>query len=415
MIRLHPIPDVDCGCPHCERKLDVRGWYMPGMRTLADMSCGGCGREFYGDLPVGQGLYTPILVERATGAISESHGAPWFAAWLENSYRARTSRALALDVDEVLPVRKPLLLNCLDTLYGHSLLKLLNCQYYLDSCTGFDLVVVAPKILRWMVPEGVAEVWSVDLPLSRGTEWNDWLADRFAERFARQDEVMISKALSHPHPEDYAIERFTRVHPFDLARWEQPLSSLGVTYVWRDDRLWESCVERQPRECARWLKHKVCRGRWSWQTQHVWTLAEFLRRRVPELRFTVTGLSEPGGLPPWICDLRRPRPDAGVEKSWCEQFASSHLVIGVHGSGMLLASGHAGGVIELVPDDRWGNVIQDLLPRTTEVRTTIRLHRLLPLSCAPHVVGAVAESMVKQAGFFSVGMSRNGTRHTCPG
>ena len=74
-------------------------------------------------------------------------------------------------------------LNCLDTLYGHGLLKLLNAQHYLEQCPEMELVVLVPHYLRWMVPEGVAEVWTLDLPVRRGVEWNDWVAQKIRQEF----------------------------------------------------------------------------------------------------------------------------------------------------------------------------------------------------------------------------------------
>ncbi|HEX8685798.1 MAG TPA: hypothetical protein VF654_04825, partial [Pyrinomonadaceae bacterium] len=38
---------------------------------------------------------------------------------------------------------------------------------------------------------------------------------------------------------------------------------------------------------------------------------------------------------------------------------------GVHGSNMLLPSAHAGGVVELIGPERWGNLTQDILFRDT--------------------------------------------------
>ena len=55
-----------------------------------------------------------------------------------------------------------LLLDCLDPIYGHSLLKLLNVQRELAGDAG--VVVLAPSSLRLLVPDGVAELWTVDEP-----------------------------------------------------------------------------------------------------------------------------------------------------------------------------------------------------------------------------------------------------------
>ena len=90
MILLHPVPASVHRCPYCNTKLHVAGWYMPGMRSLAELSCENCTREFFGDLGSGQALYTPMLMEKASGAMHGAARAPWFANWLQSSYFKRT-------------------------------------------------------------------------------------------------------------------------------------------------------------------------------------------------------------------------------------------------------------------------------------------------------------------------------------
>src|SRR5262249_4871053 len=166
MIRLHPVPEAEFTCPACGRELRADDWYVPGMRTLAELTCPGCGRRYFGDLPSGFGLQYPMLLDRETGEVHDPAGVPWFADLLGRSYAERTSAPLPLEVEVHRPLERPILLDCLDGLYGHALLKLLNAQYYLDHGPDFDLVVLLPRWLRWLAPAGAAAVWTVDLPLS---------------------------------------------------------------------------------------------------------------------------------------------------------------------------------------------------------------------------------------------------------
>ena len=65
MIPLKPIPNVGRHqCPYCQIDLTVSGWVITGMRNLAEVFCARCKREFYEDLPSGQGFYTPILLDK---------------------------------------------------------------------------------------------------------------------------------------------------------------------------------------------------------------------------------------------------------------------------------------------------------------------------------------------------------------
>lgn len=390
-VRLHPLPEVARKeCPLCRVPLSVVGWHIPGMRNLAALRCTRCAREFYGDMAAGQALYTPMLLEKATGAVHDAHGVDWFAGWLRDSYARRVDAPLPFNVQERLPVtRQVVLLNCLDTLYGHSVLKLLNAQYYLDHRADVDLIVLVPSFLTWMVPDGVAQVWEVGLPLRRGTEWNEWLAREIRRRVEAFEEVSLSHALSHPRPDDFDIERFTRVEPFALDEWDARLERPTVTFIWRDDRPWLARTSSALGNRRERLGHLIRRSNYSARRQHemVIALAEALRRDWPALNFAVAGLSDAGTvltLPAWITDLRCPAMDQDTERSWCERYAESHVVVGVHGSNMLLPSGHAGGVVELIGHERWGNFTQDILFREVgDCREVLFRYRFVSDSTPP--------------------------------
>ncbi len=384
---------------------------MPGMRCLADLRCERCGAGFYGDLPTGQGLYTPMLLERRTGFVHDRYGTEWFAGWLRNSFANRTSEPIGFTVRETqagAEKRRAVLLNCLDTLYGHSLLKLLNAQYYLDAHPDFDLLVMVPASLSWMVPAGARESWIVDLPLRRGTMWNEWLAGEVRRRVEAYDSCYLSLAFSHPSSSDFSIERFTKTKPFPHDEWEQRLTRPTVTFIWRDDRLWSDSAATQleragraarfaTRFSARWQRRQDEHREHAAQRSRVLELAVELRRVFAEIDFSVAGIGAPGNLPSWITDERCTGIDEATEQRWCERYASSHVVIGVHGSNMLLPSAHAGATVELVPPDRWGNVLQDLVVppcNDGDARATMFRQRLLPLSTSPQETARVVASIL---------------------
>lgn len=366
------------------------------MRNLADLQCSGCGREFYGDLPVGHGLYYPMLIERGTGKVHDKYGVGWFANWLGGSYAHRTNTPIGFSVVERKAINKPLLLNCLDMLYGHCLLKLLNAQYYLDHKPEFDLVVLVPRFLRWLVPDGVAGIWTVELPLNRGIEWNDWLADDLLKRISALGECWLSVAFPHPHPEDYNIERFTGIRPFSIDEWDIRMKRPTITFIWREDRLWDfekpklmNCLQNRIGAIAD--KHMAMVHR---QRYRVIKLAEILRLEFPDLDFAVVGTGESGEFPAWITDLRHSQIDDSVERTWCDRYASSHVVMGVHGSNMLLPSALAGAVVELMPDERWGNILQDILLRPGDLRETIFRCRIVPVSTPIEHVASLVVSLL---------------------
>lgn len=347
---------------------------MPGMRCLAELRCDSCGRRYYSDMPVGHGILYPMILDRETGEVFDRLGVPWFADWLRASYAHRHDEPIGVEIEQVRPLRDPVLLNCLDGLYGHAVLKLLNAQYYVDQVPAVDLVVLVPRWLRWMVPDRVAEIWTVDIGLRDANGWYESIASQLRERFSGLARCRISVAYPHPRPADYAIERFTGVTPFPLDSWASTRTRPIVSVVWRDDRVWGANRRHQQSRIAH--------------------LAEALRRQLPSLDVAVVGLGERGGLPQFVTDLRLRELSDETERSWCERYAASHVVVGVHGSGMLLPSAHAGGVVELLPWDRNGNLGQDLLQRGGNPRDAFVRYRVIPDSSSPQHVAEVTRALV---------------------
>jgi hypothetical protein len=66
-----------------------------------------------------------------------------------------------------------------------------------------------------MVPEGVAEVWTVPIYLKNGQNYYFNFAEFVEEETKRFDEIHVSEA--HSHPSQFDITRFTRVpkHNFE--------------------------------------------------------------------------------------------------------------------------------------------------------------------------------------------------------
>ena len=414
MIRLKPsLETLSPGCPKCRSALAGEGFLITGMRNLADLRCSQCGGEFYGDLPSGQALFTPILLDKESGAVFDKYNAPWFSGWLADAYRERSREPLGFETRKFSPIKnKVIVLNCLDALYGHSLLKLLNAQHYLDHRPDFSLLVIAPPFLEWLLPEGIAEAWIVDLPLRRGTVWNDWLAGEIAERLEAFAEVFLSVAFSHPHPEDFDIERFTRVKPFALENFAASAGHPVITFSWREDRLWES---KNSLKAADFAKLKRLFGsienRLVEQTRKIVQFAEALRKEFPALDFAVAGLGKTGGFPAFIKDLRLTELNAAAERRWCARYAASHAVVGVHGSNMLLPSAHAGSVVELLGEDRQGNFLQDILLRGAgDAREMLFRYRFAPPSTAPEDLAQIISNLLRYEDFRRL-MSPEFCRH----
>lgn len=406
MLELFPDPTIDhlSGCPHCGGGFEVQSAHVPGMHTLVHLECESCRRAYYGELPIGHAIHAPLVLEAETGTIHGNVDERTFGAhWLSEAYANRTDEPVGFETHQRRPVEETaVLFNCLDGVYGHALLKLLNCQYHLDAGHDHTLVVLIPRSLGWLVPDGVDGVWTVDAGLDMDTTWNERLDVELRRGVEQFETCFLDPCFPVPSRNHVDIERFTGIDPFPRSEWENRLETPTVTFIWREQsKLWSS-TPRAPRKVRRvrgylnkaseWLGFRLDRRE---QIRNVARLERRLRERFPDLDFAVTGIGSGGSLPDSVEDLRVDGPDQDDERALCRRYANSHVVVGVHGSNMLLPSAHAGAVVELMPFHKWGNITEDMIPRTSnreQEREALFHGRVLPIGTRGETLAEVVAS-----------------------
>src|SRR5690606_24335798 len=103
--------------------------------------------------------------------------------------------------------------------------------------------------------------------------------------------------------------------------------------------------------------------------------------------FGITGLGKGGSLSRWASDRRAVKITPEIEREWCRMYAQSHVVIGIHGSNMLLPTAHAAGGVEVLMQDRYRNIVQDLSVRYND-RRHLLFYRFVDQYAAPSSVAA---------------------------
>jgi FkbM family methyltransferase len=230
-------------------------------------------------------------------------------------------------------------------------LKLLGVQRELARAEGAAVIAVVPASLAFLVPEGVAETWSVGGPVTRLFGWLLELEDRFATEVERFDECGLAALPPHPHPSTFDLDRFVgHVEP------EVP-GHPSVVLSLRPDRRWGLDAASESAKVAR--------------------LYEALRAAYPHVAITAVGAARPGGLPPGIVDLRHATPGQDEERRWIGLQRGADLVVGVHGSNLVLPSGLAKTTVELIPRGRFGNYLQASLVVQTDPLLALDRHRAL--------------------------------------
>jgi hypothetical protein len=391
MLQLKPTLEHNSTCPHCASTLDPVDTLWMGMHVFVKSNCASCQSEIIEDLKIGHSLYheaNKIDLEREI-VFGRGMGHPNLIESL------KTDRQLGTEIDREIfkEFKQVIVLNCLDYLYGHCLLKLLNIQRYLEEFPAYGTIAIVPKFLRWLVPDGVAEVWTIDIPLRNNLLCYSEVNNFVRGEFARFDEIYVSKAYSHPSKFD--ISKFTRVlkHSFDNENFR-------ITFVWREDRLW--CNELMNKILK---KTNLISLGLIFQNWKIRRLFGQIRQQFPSAVFTVAGLGDNTRFPQWIDDCRVTKFDRDTERETCHIYAQSRLIVGVHGSNMLLPSAHAGMTIDLLSADRLGNIAQDILYQEPDPRQASFRYRYLTFQTSIAELAKIGVSMLVNYRAFTEFMS----------
>ena len=311
------------------RPVSVR---IPGARNLI-ASISDDGREFLVDAESGPSWLTQCVLDVRNGEVFNTNAhTQWHCDQLMNAWRNRADRSVHVDVEVVSNCTEIVLLNTIDDLYGHSLLKLLNASRHI-AAGGPGLCVLVQRHLRHLVPRGAAEIWTVDIPSSEGVQWFESIEAWVAERFRRYRRVFLSKCYPHLPPRFYDLADFVPDCPRPaVLRNHTPV----IAFHARDNRLWGDSVAMQERRLRR-LYHE-------------------LKWRFPNVGLVLIGFhkqcSKPLSWKGWI-DLRCESISQDIETEWFQVMRHTDCAVGVHGSNLLLPSGLAKTCIELLPQFKY--------------------------------------------------------------
>lgn len=332
--------------------------------------------------------------------MNEKEGVGWIHVPLIENFRSPSKKEVHIDRIVKKECKDVVILNTLDFLYGHVLLKLYNALHYIDRHPELGLILIIPKSFEWLVPEGVAEVWSVDQRLGEAHGWYPAI-DRFVQQqLPRYDRVFLGRGYAHPEFAGIDISRFTKVKPFPIGEYLQ--RPPHITFVAREDRLWFATASakfnyRVLNKLG--LKKSLGKRYVKAQDRLIAATIRAIRKEMPDVSFSIVGLGEGGGFDPSVTDLRTRSMNKQTELDWCEAYARSQFVIGVHGSNMLLPTAHAAGCIEILPYDRYGNIVQDISVRYHD-RMQLFLYRFVDEFATPRSIARHAISMFKDYGVY---------------
>ncbi len=391
MISLKPDLYQQFRCPYCTEELcKVEKIIFQGLHILASTVCGTCKNNFLMDFPIGNALLYPTIIDKQKNAlVGRDKYYRWFHKSLLKAYNSPSDATVNIKKIIKNKCEKVIILNCTDVLYGHVLLKLFNATQYLERYPEEGLIIILPKSFAWLVPEGVAEIWLIDLKLSEFNNWYIALENLIEESLSHYQEVYLSLAYPIPSLENFSITPYSKVSPFSLVNFYR--LPLQVSFIWREDRFWtgsgfEELLFLAFKKFSLLENFTIFRAFFCYfQALRLKKLTKKIKKVFPQVQIKVIGLGRTGSFSKAIQDLREDHISFEKEKEWCEQYAKSQVVVGIHGSNMLLPTAHAAGFVEIIPHDRLGNWLQDIaLPFTKRMDSF--LGRLLPAYSKPKLV-----------------------------
>ena len=400
LIRIHPTVQFTAPDPQTGEILKAVDWTIPGLWSFAKLESSDAKSAYWVDFPYSIGLLAPTYLNIQTGKASSGPTVQWYGERLQRAWAGRIDRPVHLRVKKFKETRKPVLLNCLYPWHGDAVSLLLRSKALHEH--GLDVIVLIGPSLERLLPKYLAEAWIIegknDLEV-----WNEGLSRSVKQEVSRLAECYIPRSFKPAHVDPVDLAEVTGTTPFVRENWSETLlKGPVVTFISRDDRCWSEMENRFADKILRgplrvfreMLDRRRDLRRIRNQQKRLEQLARQLQKISPHLEFTVCGLKSKHQFPANIKDLRFDRMNEEINRLWDEQCSRSHVVIGVHGSHTMPHNGFAGSFIELVPLDKWGNLLNTPFVTTRDERETLFCYRFLPLSTTPHELAPITLSLI---------------------
>lgn len=379
MIQIKPYISTGSSCV-CGGEFSFNGLIWQGLHVSEMLKCNNCGAERINSLPVNQSFLNPLTYYPETGSVYNGEGNEvkdnWFSLKLKSISKPVTEE-FNFTIEKFSEHKEVLILNTLDYVYGHSLLYLLNLQRLIASEKRGGIIVIIQPMMRWLVPEnGIAEIWTVHLGFQKFNNYYPALTEKINSELERFQTVWLSNGHPIPTNENISIELFTGIKPFDFLNESK---NRKITFIWREDpdRLWVRNIIL----LKGFKKLGFRKILMPLQYLRVISLFGYLKRKLGDkFTYSVAGLGSFGKLPSYIEDHRVTKFDEATERVLCRIYSESFIVIGVHGSSLLLPSAHAGMTLSMMPSKRWGNYAEDILYSEKDLRLAAFQKRIVPLN-----------------------------------
>ena len=395
MLKIKPEIKFTSNCPICNNEMTNKNITFTGMRTLISVSCNKCKETFYTDLPTGHGLYYSFYYSQTKNKIvNDKINGQWFAKSLENTIRNSLDIKVNIKSEEK-SSSKLLILSVIDSYFGHSLLRLLTIQYYFRKNKNKDILLIIPKNLEWIVPKYIKNVIVCNVSGKNGDRWINGLSEIIQIFIDKYEEVFLASEYQHIY-KSKNIDNFTGIKP-NNPDVIMNNDKMCIGYIWREDRLWNKRTQLDIifKKIEKVVGINLRRILIKQQYNNVKQLLLDIREKIPEAQFYVSGFGKFGEFPDFIEDLRTTSIDKDIEIKWIKKYLNTSLIIGLHGSNMILPSAYSAMTLDIMPEWKWNNVMEDIIIQTySNQYDTLFRYRFIPKQTPVNIIADIAISML---------------------
>ena len=368
-----------------------------GMRTMAVGKLPNSKTKQYHTIPIGHTADYPVSFNETGKNISFPEES---RLWLANPLIEAICHSQAIEADISVQrnyeAREVIILNCLDSCYGHALDKLFNAQRHLEHSPEIGLIMIVHPSMNCLIPNGVAETWVVNASFSDFEKRIKGFDHFVKSKIATYEKVFLSKASMHLDYSQLRIQDFVKKKPFAFEKLgSKPIT---VTLILREDRFWLRskfskllyfiCIKYKIIRYLNWVFSAL-------QNRNVRSLAYELKKYIKGVQISAYGIGTPGKLSSSIIDLRENYTDYRThEEERYAAYAISQMVIGIHGSSMILPTALAGSFISLLPEHKIAHFSEDYIPRYANSQRQTFLGRFLPDTQSPKLIAKHAFEML---------------------
>jgi hypothetical protein len=391
LVRIKPL-EATPDCPTCGGDGIEPVILFQGIHTLVKSKCNSCNVGFFQTLPVGHDLLFPMRFSEHDKKIVTNERATWLSQPLAKALFEGACVNVKINREIHRQMREAIILNCLDNCFGHVFAKLWNASVLQEKYPDHSIIVFIPASMRWLVPAGISEIWSLNHSLSELDKFLTGLDEEVKQNLLpRFENVWMSKAYTHLDLSRVDLKAMLKTDRFDLASFD--MNPPTITFVLREDRFWHSSAFEFFLFKV-FVKLRLSKNIFVWRQNHLINrLTDLINKELDNTRFHATGLGKSGRLSWRITDKRKIDLTMEDELEWCGIYSRSHVVIGVHGSNMMIPTALAAGFIEVLPRHKLRHIAEDTMMNYSS-RYTIFLgrhvdHFVRPQHLADHVVNMI--------------------------